>query len=258
MSKRIIYYYQTFIGLENILENSPVTHIHLSSIHFGNNNDGSPYIHLNNNNPDSDIFNKLWIDIKKAQEKGIKIVLMIGGAGGAYYNLFKNFDLYYNLLRDILIKYNLDGIDLDIEEEVDINNVKKIINIINKDFGNEFIISMAPVQSSLETDNPGMGGFIYKDLYNSKEGKLINYFNGQFYYDFSFESYENVINNNYSADKIVIGMISNQNFDNCCYNIKKIITKYENFGGAFIWEYFNAPPNIKNPSEWAKKIKELY
>ena len=44
---------------------------------------------------------------------------------------------------------------------------------------------MAPVQSSLEEDAPGMGGFIYKDLWLSPEGSLIDYFNGQFYGDFS-------------------------------------------------------------------------
>ena len=37
--------------------------------------------------------------------------------------------------------------------------------------------TMAPVSPSLETDYPGMGGFVYKDLYNSLEGKYIDYFN---------------------------------------------------------------------------------
>ena len=38
---RIIYYYQTFIGLKPILNLHKVTHIHLSSIHFGINPDKS-------------------------------------------------------------------------------------------------------------------------------------------------------------------------------------------------------------------------
>ena len=47
---RIIYYYQTFVGLKPILvENTPVTHIHLSAVHFGKNKDGTPYIHINDN-----------------------------------------------------------------------------------------------------------------------------------------------------------------------------------------------------------------
>ena len=37
---KIIYYYQTFNDLNKILyPNTPVTHIHLSAIHFGNNKD---------------------------------------------------------------------------------------------------------------------------------------------------------------------------------------------------------------------------
>ena len=41
MSPKIIYYYQTFIGLEKILNQSPkvVTDIMISSIHFGSNLD---------------------------------------------------------------------------------------------------------------------------------------------------------------------------------------------------------------------------
>ena len=52
---KIIYYYQTFTGLTDILKGDSinVTHIHLSSIHFGSNDDGSPYIHLNDNNPNA-------------------------------------------------------------------------------------------------------------------------------------------------------------------------------------------------------------
>ena len=91
---------------------------------------------------------------------------------------------------------------------------------------------MAPIQSSLESDTPGMGGFIYKELFNSKEGNLIDYFNGQFYNDFSFEAYDRVIKNNYPSNKVVIGMISGQDFGNCCLNIKKIVDKYNNFGGV--------------------------
>ena len=200
----------------------------------------------------------MWNDIKKAQGNGIKIVLMVGGAGGAYNDLFNNFEVYYKLLCNVIKVYNLDGIDLDVEESVDLNNIKLLINRINQDFGKDFLITMAPIQSSLESDTPGMGGFIYKELFNSKEGNFIDYFNGQFYNDFSFEAYDRVIKNNYPSNKVVIGMISGQDFGNCCLNIKKIVDKYNNFGGVFIWEYFNAPPDVNNPSVWAEKIKQLY
>ena len=44
MTKRIIYYYQTFNGLKSILtHDTKVTHIHLSSIHFGIDENNNPY-----------------------------------------------------------------------------------------------------------------------------------------------------------------------------------------------------------------------
>ena len=83
MSNRVILYYQTFSDLTPILiENSPVTHIHLSSIHFGEDTNGNPYIHLNNYSPYNDIFDSVWTNMERAASLGIKVKLMIGGAGG--------------------------------------------------------------------------------------------------------------------------------------------------------------------------------
>ena len=43
MSNKIVYYYQTFTGLDNLLKNNckTVTHINVSSIHFGKNEDNT-------------------------------------------------------------------------------------------------------------------------------------------------------------------------------------------------------------------------
>ena len=46
-----------------------------------------------------------------------------------------------------------------------------LINHLNNDLGSDFIIAMAPVAYSLEFDQGGFGGFVYKDLYNSPEGQ---------------------------------------------------------------------------------------
>ena len=64
-----------------------------------------------------------------------------------------------------------------------------LINRLIEDFGEEFTITMAPVSSSLENDGGSMANFNYKTLYNSNEGKYINWFNTQCYYSFSFETY---------------------------------------------------------------------
>ena len=68
-------------------------YIFMSLVHFGN--DDNRYIHLNDYPPDNFIFNELWQELEIASQKGIKIILMVGGAGGAFQNLFSNFDTYY-------------------------------------------------------------------------------------------------------------------------------------------------------------------
>ena len=260
-SNRIIYYYQTFTGLDPILHQNPeTTHIHLSAVHFGTNPDGSPYIHLNDNTPDDPYFKTLWVDIKKASDLGITIVLMLGGAGGAYSTLFSDFDVYYGLLTKTIKEHpEIKGIDLDIEEDVSLDNVKMLIKKLKDDFGNDFIIAMAPLGSSLGSDQPGMGGFVYKDLYNSPEGKMIDYFNGQFYGSFLPIEYEDAINNGYPEEKVVMGMIYGQDFDQVCQTLKTLKEKYPKIGGTFVWEYFQAPPDgAKDPGKWAKTIYSIF
>ena len=249
--KKIIYYYQTFESLKPILvKNTVVTHLHVSSVHFGTTTSGKPYIHLNDNAPDWEGFATLWKELQEAKSLGIKIVLMVGGAGGAFTDLFSNFEIYYALLKTLIREKNIfDGIDLDVEEITPIENIQMLINRVNKDFGEDFIISMAPVAYSLESDTPGMGGFIYKNLLKSPEGQRINYFNGQFYYNLSEEAYNSVVNNGYPPEKIVFGMESNENIDNVKTIVKKLSNKYSDFGGVFVWEYFNA--DKENPYNWA-------
>ena len=119
---------------------------------------------------------------------------------------------------------------------------------------------MAPIVEVMEQDVPGFGGFIYKDLYNTPHGKRINYFNCQSYNEYSLGGYSSVIYNGYPASKIVYGMLAEHvQYDfifilNVLRTIKK---KYPDFGGAFIWEYFDAPPDSSDPSKWAIEIYDL-
>ena len=249
--KKIIFYYQTFKSLKPVLvKDTVVTHIHVSAVHFGINSDNSPYIHINDNDPDWSGFDSLWTELNQAKKLGVKIVLMVGGAGGAFTDLFSNYEVYYNLLKQLLTKDNIfDGIDLDVEETTSIDDIKKLINRIDTDFGKDFIISMAPVAYSLQSDSPGMGGFVYKDLFQAPEGKRINYFNGQFYYDLSEQAYINVINNKYPPEKIVFGMESGQDINNVQTIVSELTDKYTDFGGVYVWEYFSAYKN--DPYQWA-------
>ena len=114
---------------------------------------------------------------------------------------------------------------------------------------------MAPVQYSLQTDT--QGGFVYKDLLNSPEGELIDYFNGQFYGDYSIESYNSIIQNNYNPEKIIMGMIFSQDIDKNIEVIKSLSQKYgTKFGGVFLWEYCHAKMDkFENNKDWAVTMK---
>lgn len=263
MNSRVIYYYQTFIGLEKLMSHpEDIDVIIVSSIHFGLNNDNTPYIHLNDDFPLSSKFNKLWEQLEFFYNHNTKIILMIGGAGGAFTELFRNFSVYYSLLADTInAKHFIGGIELDIEEEVNISDVKKLIRLIKDSYGNDFLLTMAPVLYSMSTDNKGLGNFVYKDLYNSVEGKLINWFNVQSYGMFTKEAYSVIISNGYPPEKIVLGMLwsdfSNDTFSNALETIKNIKILHPNMAGIDIWEYYKSPPNKEDPSSWAKNVKEI-
>ena len=261
---KTIYYYQTFIGLDKAfkrIQKNDIDVINISSIHFGKDNHGNKSIYLNDNKPYDPIFNELWIQTKKASIEGCTIMIMVGGAGLAYNELFSDYDTYYPQLKELIInKPWIQGIDLDIEEFTKIDNVKKLINQLITDFGERFIITMAPISSTLISDGSSMAGFNYKELFLSKEGKYIHWFNAQSYSSFSFETYESIINNGYPPDKVVIGMESGQfndkTINKALIELNKIKSKYQMFAGVFDWEYINAPPNSNDPSQWAKLMKD--
>tara|TARA_B110000971_G_scaffold12407_1_gene11614 strand:- start:1243 stop:2088 length:846 start_codon:yes stop_codon:yes gene_type:complete len=264
MSNKICYYYQTFNGLDKLLDNPlNVDTIIVSSIHFGSNKDGSPYIHLNDLDPSDKTFDLVWEQTKTlAQTYNKEITVMLGGAGGAYNDLFNNYNIYYPMLvKTIKDRIWITGIDLDIEEYVKLEDVKKLINDIHRDFGDGFVITMAPLACSLSTDQGGMGGFVYKDLYNSPEGKFITRFNVQAYGSYSFTTFDAIVKNGYPPEKVVLGMLSGQfssdNFKAALGELQLIKNKFTNIGGVFDWEYFDAPPNPKNPSEWGSLINDV-
>ena len=185
---------------------------------------------------------------------------MIGGAGGAYQNLFENFENNYKLLKELLDEKTwIQGIDLDIEESTNIKNIQMLIDKLIDDFGEDFIITMAPLSSTLQNDGSSIAGFNYKELYKSKQGKHINWFNVQCYDSFSEETFVSMIKNGYPSNKIVMGMESGQfdekTFKNVINMLKNLQLKYRNIGGVFDWEYLDAPPSKTDPSLWCRLIK---
>ena len=256
-TQKILFYYQTFSSLDTIINLKCKTnadiYVYISSVHFGLENK-TPYIGINNNPVNQQ--GTLWDDALKANENGINIMLMLGGAGGAYTTMFSNFEVYYDLLYKLLNeKRYIKGIDLDIEEGVKLEDVKMLIKRLNKDFGNDFIITLAPVASSMMYDMPGMGDFVYKELHTSSEGELISWYNVQCYEECSFNVYNTIIENGYTPDKIVFGILGDD-YDSSSFipikeEINKIKIKYPTMGGCILWEYGDTGIN---PVEWAIDI----
>lgn len=263
---RIILYYQTLIDLSSLIEqvkiNSKIlTHITLASIHFGYNSiDGKqkPYIHLNNNDPNDSKFKKVYSQLEELKSLGIKVNLLIGGAGTAFNQLFSNYSQFYNLLSNTVNNLDfIDGFNLDIEEGVTIDQMVMLIKDLKNDFPKKSII-FAPLGSSLASDQPGMGGFVYKTLLSKLPDDIkIDYFNTQCYGEYSLQLFEQMIANGYKQNEIVMGMLTGQDFNNILVEIKKIKQKYPEFGGVAVWEYFNAPPAAPDkPYEWCIKVSD--
>ena len=237
---KTIYYYQTFVGLHNLFVHlQDIDVIIVSSIHFD-----KSQIYLNDNLPNDKIFDELWSQTHYASAQNTTIILMIGGAGGAYQELFKDFENNYKQLK-----------------EVKIDDIKMFMDRLIKDFGDNFLLTMAPVSISLMHDFSGMGGFSYKELYESKQGKYIKWFNTQCYASFSKDTYDRIIKNGYPPEKIVMGMMSGQfdktNFKTALNEVKKIKDKYPNMSGVYDWEYLDAPPDEHDPSIWCKLMKQI-
>lgn len=255
VNNKIILYYQTLIGLEKIYNNKQnyVTHIHLASLHFGPDSKNNSYIHLNNNSPYDNIYDNTWNDLIECKKKGIKIIIMLGGAGGAYNYMFQNDKTYNDCLNLLLKLINnkkdiIDGIDLDIEESIGLNNCIKLISDLNKNLPNDFIFSMAPVSDFISSDTEGMGGFKYSDLIKSNIGDRINYFNCQFY-DYSNSIDTTLADYYYSCtkvipkDKLVLGI---ENVSSDFYNELNSICSNGPISGVYFWEYINIPNDFIN------------
>ena len=247
---RVIAYYQSFepsLDFTQLVQ-AGLTHIHLSSVHFGVENDYEPYIHLNDNNPSHPKFKFVWEQMQDARRAGAQVRLMIGGAGGGYQTLFdpKYKNACTALLIELLQQHAIDGVDFAIEEPVNLSDVYGLWSVLAYECP-RLQISFAPVSSSLASDSPGMGGFVYKTLYTARHDQ-IDYLNGQFYGAWGPDAYTDVVNNGYPSDKVVMGAMAGQ-AGVTTKGIKDTKTKFPNMAGVFIWELIHAQPS---PLEWVK------
>jgi chitinase len=265
--RHVVAYYQTQYvtnanGSQTYVSPLPLggiaTDVEVAALHLDD--DGS--VHVNDNPPSAAMFTQMWKDVATLQSKGVRVEVMLGGAGGdSYANLHRNFTKFYGLLKTTLTTYHLNGIDLDIEESFSLADTEKLIRQLHKDFGSKFVIAMAPVASDLSGGSNFSGGFSYSTL-DKQVGADINWYNAQFYCGWgdlsSTASYDAVVANGFSAARVVGGTVTNP--ANCggyvdpttlAGTLKALVTKYPTFSGVAGWEYFNSVAvNGTGPQSW--------
>jgi hypothetical protein len=144
--------------------------------------------------------------------------------------------------------HNLQGVDLDIEQPMELPMVTRLILRLKRDFGENFIITLAPVYSAMlpsntrflgltrrllnESDYPpadpltaavcrarnlmpnrrrNLSGFNHVDLERSEVGKLVSWYNVQMYCGWGYATqdyYDKVIDAGWKPERIVMGTVT--------------------------------------------------
>lgn len=144
--------------------------------------------------------------------------------------------------------------------------------------GPNFILTLAPVASDLTPREVGLSGFSYSQLdqqataSNKPNGKLVNWYNAQFYNGWGDSSttagYNAIVANGYAASRVVMGVLANPNDGGSGWygvstyqrTIAALKAQYGNdFGSVVGWEYWDAgerdSPALQN-YQWVKTISQ--
>lgn len=274
---RVAVYYQTqYDWGNNAVYVSPlplinlVTHLYLAAYHInqGKINDS---ITLNDNKPYAPYYDQMWKDIDQLKANGIKIVGMLGGAAPGTYTCLTpaNWDTYYPDLRKTIADYQLDGMDLDVEQSTDINVIIRLITQLKADFGPDFIITLAPVASALRGGG-NLSGFNYVTL-EQRVGANISWYNAQFYSGFGsifpdsqYVQITEFAGGIFPPNKVVASVLTNPSLgfgyvspENVTSSLKDLVQLYgSRFGGIAGWEYYASLPAQGAPWQWASLMKD--
>nr|AIT18904.1 chitinase [Hirsutella thompsonii] len=278
---RIITYYQTHhdssgkhISVLPLLTQPgiSVTHVIVAAVHI---NQDPRALTLNDHPPDDARFQTLWAELRVLQAAGIKVLAMLGGAAKGTYERLDGvgdddarFEAYYAPLRDLVRQRGLDGIDLDVEEDMTLAGVIRLIDRLRADFGPGFTITMAPVAMALLDSAKNLSGFDYEAL-EVMRGHEIAWYNTQFYCGWgdlsSTYMYDIMLQKGWPSHKVVVGLVTNpangKGFVpwDMLSRVFEILTQRDQpFGGVMGWEYFNSlPGDASRPWEWAQKMTAM-
>ena len=274
---RVISYFQTYHHngeyvslLPLITHTSGITHVILAAIHV---NWDPSNLTLNDDPPSHEKYTQLWDEVVVLQDSGIKVLGMLGGAAkGSFARLdysesrtdvpLARFEAYYAPLRDMIRQYGLDGLDLDIEEEMSLPGVIHLIDRLKADFGTGFLITLAPVATALMAGRRHLSGFDHR-LLEAARGSSIARYNAQFYDGWGglhdTNAYDEIMRNGWPAHKVVAGMLTNPKHGGSGYVpleltaavLSLLVEKYPDFGGVMGWEYWDSLPQEDNCWVWA-------
>lgn len=264
---RVVVYYQTqfagdtYVSPRELTDRGTgVTDVIVGAIHL--NDDGG--VTLNDTPPGDAKFDGMWGDLAAVQDAGVHVLGMVGGAAvGSFQRLDSDFDTYYPRLKAVVEDHGLDGLDLDVEENMSLAGVERLIDQLHADFGAGFLVTLAPVATALNGGG-NLSGFGYDRLYEER-GDAISWFNAQFYCGWGSlddtSGYDGVVaHGKVPASKVVAGTLTNPAncgsgyvpMDRLESTVSSLSSTYQDFGGVAGWEYFNSDPGGTGaPWEWA-------
>lgn len=274
---KIVCYQQThfhkdeYVSMLPLLEEeTAVTHVVIAAIHLN----GPPGdITLNDDHYAAEKNDFVWQEIMILQGAGIKVLGMLGGAAkGSFQRLDGNtlsFYQYYEPLRQMIETTGLDGLDLDVEEDMSLAGIIRLIDQLKKDFGTNFIITLAPVATALQGKRH-LSGFDYEQLEKAM-GRHIAWYSTQFYCGWGSvedtSGYDTIISRGWPPEKVVLGLITNPESgagwvpdEIITDTIQALMRKYPSFGGVMGWEYFNSITAAEPygwPWSWANLMTKI-
>ncbi|KAF7356903.1 S5A-REDUCTASE domain-containing protein [Mycena venus] len=242
-----------------------ITHLLLAAFHI---NFDDVSVHLNDDVPEAPIFDEMWFDIATMQSTGIKVIGMLGGAApGTYTCLTPDlFDTYYPVLAGYIKRYFL---HLPTNKTPPLDDIVHLINRLKADFGDDFIITLAPVASAL-IEGANLSGFDYIEL-EKRVGHKISWYNAQFYSGFGTffptDMYIEIVNfgkglhpsrlvaTTFTSPDEGFGFID---IDEVAQSVAELAQMQNfTFGGVGGWEYWNSLPGGENqPYLWAQLMHD--
>ncbi|KAE8345974.1 hypothetical protein BDV24DRAFT_147672 [Aspergillus arachidicola] len=271
---RVICYHQTLrpdrgqyvSALPLVQNNTGITHIIIAAFHL---NAEPGHITLNDDPPHHSMYDELWAEVPLLKQSGVRVMGMLGGAAQGSFRCLDGdqdkFERYYLPLLAMIRRHQLEGLDLDVEEEMSLSGIIRLIDRLKSDLGDSFIITLAPVAAAL-LGIGNLSGFDYRELERQRASK-ISWYNTQFYNGWGPADdprmYAAIVAQGWSPQRVVYGLLTNPGNGSQGYVPREIIgpilgqlvEQFPNFGGVMGWEYFNAKPGEREkPWQWAAEM----